>query len=612
MVAGSALATLPPGAIRPSGWLLGQLRLQAEGITGPLEDHWPSVGKENCWLGGPTETWETYERGPYYLDGLIPLAFQLEDAALQAKARRWIEWSLQSQRPDGRFGPPSLTHWWPWTPMLKAMAQWHEATGDERVIPFLGSFFTWMGCELHRNRLRSWAAFRWMDAAAVALWLYRRTGDEGLLATGRELMFQGFSWTHHFQEFAPTQKQALNFPMSTHVVNTAMGIKGPGVAYQLTGRREHLQAALAVPEVLDKYHGTAVGIFTGDEHLAGRDPNQGTELCAVVEYMYSLEYMIALTGGATFGDRLERIAYNALPAAFDPLMRAHQYDQQSNQVLCSVARRGWTNNGDWSNVFGLEPNYGCCTADLHQGWPKFLGHLWMRAPDDGLAAVAYGPCVVTTEVRGVQVRVEVDTGYPFEDQVRIHVRAAQPVVFPIRLRVPAWAEGPELLVSGRAVPCEPGGWAEVEREWSDDHVTLALPARVWAESRFRNATTLHRGPLTFSLRIGEDWRPIGGQPPFQDFEVHPETAWNYGLVPDAAARATFERRAPESPVFAPDRAPVTLRAPGRRVPQWVMQGASAGQLPHSPVFSSEPEEMLELVPYGCAKLRVTEFPTLDG
>ena len=69
-------------------------------------------------------------------------------------------------------------------------------------------------------------------------------------------------------------------------------------------------------------------------------------------------------------------------------------DQQANQVLAPghpAVDQQWAD----SNLFGLGPNYGCCTANLHQGWPKLVAHLWLAAPDEGLAAAAYGPCRVT-------------------------------------------------------------------------------------------------------------------------------------------------------------------------------------------------------------------------
>jgi anti-anti-sigma factor len=178
-------------------------------------------------------------------------------------------------------------------------------------------------------------------------------------------------------------------------------------------------------EQLDRYHGQATGIFTCDEHLAGRSPSQGTELCTVVEAMYSLELAFAVTGDSRLGDRLEKLAFNALPATFKKDMTAHQYDQQANQVLCTKSgEHVYVNNGPDSNLFGLEPNFGCCTANFHQGWPKLVASLWMASAEGGLAKTIYGPCEVATSVGGVPVKLREETEYPFRDQVTIHVSGA--------------------------------------------------------------------------------------------------------------------------------------------------------------------------------------------
>ncbi len=121
--------------------------------------------------------------------------------------------------------------------------------------------------------------------------------------------------------------------------------------------------------------------------------------------MYSLEALSAVPGDARLGDRLEKLAFNALPATFKKDMIAHQYDQQCNQIICSKeGEHVYVTNGPDSNLYGLEPNFGCCTANLHQGWPKLTSSLWMKSSDGGLAAIAYAPCVVETRVQGKPVK----------------------------------------------------------------------------------------------------------------------------------------------------------------------------------------------------------------
>ena len=219
-----------------------------------------------------------------------------------------------------------------------------------------------------------------------------------------------------------------------------MAMKAAAVWWLVTGEKGDRASLYQMFDALDRYHGQPSGIFSADEHYAGRDPSQGTELCAVVEAMFSLETDMAILGDAAFGDRLEKIAYNALPATLSADLWAHQYDQQANQVMCSISNHRWATNGPESNIFGLEPNFGCCTANMHQGWPKLAASLWMATPDGGLAAVVYGPSEVTTTVRGgTAVTIEEATDYPFREAVSLAVKMQGTARFPLALRIPAWA-----------------------------------------------------------------------------------------------------------------------------------------------------------------------------
>lgn len=611
-LAETAFSFLPLGTVKPTGWLKQQLKIQADGQTGHLPEFWPSLGPNSGWLGGTGEAWE---RGPYYLDGLVPLAYLLDDEKLIGEAQKWMDWMICSQDEYGHFGPKALDDWWPFGIALKALTQYQEATSDPRVVPLMERFFVYMKRELPHNRMHSWAKMRWADTVLSIVWLYNRNGDPSLLELARDIMHQGYDWAWHFRDFGHTQKQALRFPMRTHVVNNAMAVKTPAVQYLLTGWHEYREAVRLTLEALDTYHGTAVGIFTGDEHYAGKNPTQGTELCAVVEYMFSLENLMQILGDPALGDRLEKITYNALPATFTADMWQHQYDQQANQVLCTIDKRCWTNNRDEANIFGLEPNYGCCTANFHQGWPKFVANLWMATSDEGLAAVAYGPCRVSAKVRGgIETSLDVETDYPFDEKVRVTVHIENPACFPLRFRIPGWADGASVRVNEEASDVAPGTFHVIKREWHDgDVIELAFPMRVEVERRYNDSVTLKRGPLVYSLKIGERWERIRGEDPCPDYAVYPTTPWNYGLILDTEdPKVEVIKKGVGKVIYGPDYAPIELKVKGRRIPEWTLVDNQAGPLPQSPVSSSEPIEELTLIPYGCAKLRITEFPLLAG
>ena len=116
--------------VEPEGWLKDQFEIQMNGLTGKLYDVWDSVGSYSGWLGGTGENWE---RAPYYLDGLLPLAYYLKDKEHWDIAERFVEWTLNSVDGEGNFGPvTSKEDYWSRFVMLKVLIQYHEITEDER------------------------------------------------------------------------------------------------------------------------------------------------------------------------------------------------------------------------------------------------------------------------------------------------------------------------------------------------------------------------------------------------------------------------------------------------------------------------------------------------
>jgi hypothetical protein len=413
------------------------------------------------------------------------------------------------------------------------------------------------------------------------------------------------------------QDQGLtDYSLSTHGVNNGQALKAAPVWSMVSASDVDRRGFQQMLDALDKYHGLPNGMFSCDEHLAGRNPSQGSELCTVVETMYSLEQSLAILGDARIGDRLERIAFNALPGTFTDDMWAHQYDQEPNQVEVSLHRKPWTTNGPESNLYGLEPNFGCCTANFHQGWPKFAASLWMASHDGGLAAVAYSPCEVHTVVGSTPVHLSEATEYPFRGLVRITVNPATEISFPLRLRIPSWADSAEVRVNGALITIAGNeGFAKIERRWkAGDLIQVQFPLRPGLTRGYNDSVSIDRGPLVFSYPIGEDWVKLRDRGMTADWQVFPSSQWNYALAVNE--KTIGEAPVTEQPVgpspFSLKEAPVTLRVEARRLPSWRAIDGAADPVPQSPVTSEEPQQSLALVPYAAAKLRVTAFPVLKS
>jgi len=640
----NAYIKLPLGSIKPEGWLKSQLQAQAEGLTGNIDDFWPDL-VNSSWRGGNGEAWE---RGPYYLDGLVPLAYLLDDQRLMNKVKTWIEPVLASSSDTGWYGPAKNRDRWPLAVANKVLMQYYEATNDTRAIEVLKNYFRYLQKTPPDWPDKEWRGVRAMENAVTGYWLYRHTKEPWLLDVVKSIQNNSFDWTTYYEKFpwdsaaSADKKIPLNWGpegLTAHVVNNAMAIKYPGLWYQQSGDGRFKNAVFDGIKKYDLNHGQAGGRFSGDEHLSGKSPDRGTELCSVVEYMYSLEELYAIFGDNSLADRLELLAFNALPGTTTPDMWAHQYDQQSNQVLVNGDERSWSTNKNFSNIYGLMPNFGCCLANMHQGWPKFTESLWMATNDNGLVAVAYSPSTVKAKVgKGNEVTIKEETNYPFNGKIHLKIISQKPVRFSLYLRIPGWTESASITYKGKTITGNPGSDVKLYARWDpDDEITLEIPMKVRVEARYNKSLSVLRGPLYFSLRIDKEYRSVKinydnfAYKGSVDWEIDPASPWNYGLMIDKAnldrgikvaenevSKYPFADKADmiwssDSSKYIPwDKdAAVVITTRGMKIPEWTLKNNSADIPPISPVIPEGTAEVIQLVPYGSAKLRITEFPVMD-
>lgn len=608
---------LPVGAVKAEGWLLGQLQLQKDGLTGHAETLYSSkndLGADNDWLGGTGDSWE---RAPYYTKGLVALAYVLDDAELKTKAQKWIDWSLNNQRRTGYFGPANNTDWWARMPMLYAIRDYYEATGDARVIPFFTKYFQYQNNNIGTQLLSSWGKSRAGDNIEIVFWLYNRTGDAFLLELADKLHQQAYPWTDIYTNNLFNQFAGDFQPK--HNVNVPQAMKMPAIYYQKSRSEADRTAYFHGREHLMHDHGQPCGMESGSEMVAGKSSMTGLELCSVVEQMQSSETAMMILGDASIGDQLEKVAFNALPGGLTSDIKGLQYYQQANQVISKFGYTGFAQNYDNGNMPGPYSGYGCCRFDFHMGYPYFVKHMWAATADNGLAVMAYGPSRVTAKVAdGAEVTIQEVTDYPFSEQLSFTVTTAAAVTFPLKFRIPAWCSAPEIKVNGVAqTGIEGSSFYAISRKWSNnDVISIRFPMSLVVNDEVNNAVSIQRGPLVFSLKIDETWsvRNDYGNG-FQENEVLPASAWNYALTVDKnnpSATIQVVQSAMTANPFAQATTPVKLIVPARKLSSWIYNhtGRLATDPPFSPVETSSGEEHVTLVPYGAQTLRATCLPVI--
>lgn len=609
---------LPPGAIQPRGWLRQQLDLQVNGLNGRYDEVSDFLVYENCgWVDPSKGAWEEL---PYWLRGLGDLGYVTGDAGILKKADRWVQGVMATQAADGWFGPDRLRtslengpDFWPGMPLLGAFRSWHEYSGDDKVIGFMTKYLAFQNRQAGGVFSRSWGAFRWGDNIDSAYWLYNRTGDAWLLDLVRKMHVGSADYTNGIPNW--------------HNVNLAQGFREPLQFGLLAGDQRFRDATYRnYATVMGTYGQFAGGGFAGDENCRPGfgDPRQGFETCGIVEFMHSFGMLTRFTGDVDWADRTEELAFNLLPAAFDEQQRVTHYITSANSIqLDNVPKHGQFQNGFAMQAFkpGIH-DYRCCPHNYGMGWPYYTQELWLATSDYGLAASMYAASEVRAKVGdGTEVTWVQDTNYPFDDTVTLSLTTPKRVSFPLYLRIPAWADGATLRLNGHPLPVRatPSSWAKIDRTWrSGDQISLHLPMRTSIRTWKANhdSVSVDRGPLTYSLQIGEDVQRYAGTEQWPELATRPTTPWNYALVLPAAGATgrAFDvvQRSVDgaSNPFTHEGAPVQLRARARRVPEWESDSEHVvGRLQESPTASTSPVETITLIPMGAARLRITSFPT---
>ncbi|MBN9503401.1 MAG: hypothetical protein BGO01_01755 [Armatimonadetes bacterium 55-13] len=620
------LVKLPITAFAPGGWLRKNLEMQRDGLAGHLGEISVWLTKQdNAWLNKDGVGKYGWEEVPYWLRGYARIAYALNDPKMLAETKIWIEGTLTSQRPNGDFGPihnhgKGFRDLWAQMLMLQVLQSWYEYSGDNRVLPFMTRYFHWQMTIPDEQFLKDyWENSRGGDNLASVYWLYNRTGEAFLLELATKIDRNTANW------------RTVGHLPNWHVVNIAECFREPATYYQQSKKEGDLEASYRVFDfVREKYGQVPGGMFGADENArpGHDDPHQAAETCSMVEQIMSNAYLVGTTGDPKWIANTEDVSFNSLPAAHLADYRALRYLTAPNMVTSDSKNHapGFANEGPFQlmNPFSSR----CCQHNHTSGWVNFLESTWMATQDNGLAALVFNEGAVRAKV-GIdgEVSISTKTKYPFDGAILMRVSTHKASRFPLYLLIPSWANGSSVKVGGESIKAVPGKYLRLEREWMDgDTISVNLPMKpslkVW--DQMKNSVSVNYGPLTFSLKIAEEfkkvdgtktaqwdagWQPGADASKWPTFEILPKSAWNFGLVQKPRFKVIHKSWPSDDVPFTLGGTPLEIETTGREIPAWGLdEFGLVGILPKSPVAVTTPSVKLELVPMGAARLRISSFP----
>lgn len=654
------LAVLPKllqlniGAVRPKGWILDWATTALTGVTGHLDEY--SILHKEAWKGKAIPgaivstndgTGWPLEQGAYWLDGAIRLGYILNDSILINKVSRRLDEIVENildndtihsfiyWRPNNFVAKDSFDNW-AHSQMGRALVAYYQATGNQRVLDALLQVYRYYPLPILPNNFRDGYVTGAINLDAM-MQTYFYTGDP--------LLAENIRNTINKAEFEETIITANNGGIDNgHGVCVYENTRIPALAYLFNGNKEYLNATLSILNRFDKNHLLPIGIYSSEEWLAGIGSTRNVETCNTTAAPLLYQRLMEITGNGIYGDRIERVFFNALPVAASRDCKNVAYYQSLNRIEGVLPGDYPTKptslmpDGSYISPYDYRPTGHrvlCCVSKYTQAIPNYIMNMWMATIDNGLACTLYGPCQVETFVgkKREKVNIECHTNYPFDDNIEMNFVSDITVSFPLYIRIPGWCNNPRIKVNGKEIALgdEVESFVRIHRKWKKgDKIELNFPmqvsivdgnetnypaddyyqipnGKVGTERSLAKRTDINfpfryinYGPLLFSLPV----------PDIALNKMDHQIEWRYALYSKNTADdiKVVHKEFPKGTwLWGIDQSPIQLEV-NATLFDW--NPIPQQPLPNS-LIKAENLKKIHLIPYGCTRYRITLFPLAD-
>ena len=633
-----AYAPFSLGELKPEGWLKEWAQRAARGMTKKIgEDYTEFV---RGWADPSQGGWWHYEQTAYYTDGFTRLAFLLDDTLLINRSRRVMEAVAARQKPNGYIHSSTKSYvdnwgktnadyglYWSEGVFCRAAIAYYSATRDERVLNMLkrvyANFPLFTFNADHPFNGNDLDNMRKLAGLENMFELSRLTGDPSFASRALEVL-KGYE-----PAYVETWARQKNFLRTAicHGVSYNEPAKLPAIGYIWNNNPEYLAASVNAFEFMQDNSMLPTGVNSSNEYLHGIGAFEAAESCDITDLMWSNIWLARATGDSRYGDRIERDAFNALPASVNPSFTLCVYTQAPNRIPGFHLRI--RDDGAYYKEMHWPT---CCPSNINRALPNYIMNMAMVNGEGELLWLTYGPAHLQT--RDGRLDIKCETEYPFSDKLTFTLNQV-PQDQVLRMRVPEWCDNPSVSVNGKALSQQPAnGYLVLCGKWkAGDKIELVFPmkpvlvkgcekfpyfqgkkAPSWGIMAKNHGTEVLDGFKPQGRCAWVTYGPLLCAMPMQQanrdgFDLNEElwTEFRYALTPQSLEGCTVQTSAVKHPFsWQYSNAPLTISAKANLV-DWNPDKGDA-TMPLTPPATLQQGVTVKLVPYGFLAYRMSMFP----
>jgi len=455
-----------------------------------------------------------------YLISAVQALRMSDDPRLRQQVSNVVAELIATQADDGYLGPfPKdirlLKNWdlWGHYHAIQALLLWHEQSGDPAALAAArkaGDLVCNTYLDTGKRVFDAGDSEMNMSILTAMAMLHRVTGEPRYLRMAREVeqdweragdyLRAGLDGREYYQSPKPRWE-------SLH------DLQGLVEMWRITGEPKYREAFEHHWRSIRRWDRRNTGGFSSGEQATGNPYTPSAiEACCTVAWMAITVDYLRLTGDSLAADDLELATLNGGLGAQHPSGRWFTYNTPMDGV-----REASAHTIVFQSRAGT-PELNCCSVNGPR-IPGMLSEWAVMAANDGVVINwlgAFRSAVKLADGTPVKISSRDEIWRSGWTELRVETAAKNP--FPLRVRIPAWAVAPKLLLNGKPVPnVAAGSYAVLKRKWSKrDKLELSfeMPVRfVPGANEAAGKVSLYRGPLLLTYDQAQNAFDEDGIPP---------------------------------------------------------------------------------------------------